>query len=137
MFYGKALLICASRLVAAAGIGAVAAPVDARPSDPVFVTAEQSDYVTRRVSYADLNLASASGQRSLHGRVRGAVRGVCTEVTGGGATSIYLRDYARCSTEAWGGARPQITRAIKRAQDIALTGSSTIASTAITITFAH
>ncbi len=38
-----------------------------------------------------------------------------------------------CDTSAWGGARPQIARAVQRAREIAATGSSTIAAAAITI----
>jgi hypothetical protein len=40
---------------------------------------------------------------------------------------------ARCRGYAWRGAKPQIASAIERAQQIAATGSSTIAAVAITI----
>jgi hypothetical protein len=41
--------------------------------------------------------------------------------------------YRVCSDEAWDGALPQMAQAIARAEEIALTGKSSIAATAITI----
>ena len=87
------------------------------------------DQVTRHVSYADLNLASSDGVRTLNGRVGPAVNSVCTEAVGN-EDHFTMQD---CSVHSWGSARPQIAQAVQRARDIAATGSSSIAAAAITI----
>jgi UrcA family protein len=101
---------------------------------PIVVTAPAQDLVVRRVSYADLNLASFTGEKILNRRVGSAVGDLCNESTGGDTRSLHgTVNMMRCSKQAWTGARPQIARAIQRAREIASTGSSTIAATAITI----
>jgi UrcA family protein len=111
---------------------AVAQPALAK-NQPVVVVANP-DIVTRRISYADLNLASVSGERTLKHRVSGAISGLCSEATGG-QDGYYVTGLARmkCNKTAWGQARPQIANGVQRARDIALTGTSTIAAVAITI----
>jgi UrcA family protein len=102
-------------------------------SAPVFVIAP-ADLVTRHVSYADLNLASIAGERALDRRVGTAVTDLCLDATGGNDGSPKFKmSMIRCSGEAWSGARPQMTRAVQRARDIAATGSSSIAATALVI----
>jgi UrcA family protein len=130
MNYGKALAMCAATLVAAVAIGAAASPVRARPPHTIVVVAHPEELVTRRISYADLNLASAPGERTLNRRVGYAVSSLCNEAVGGDSTSFVYRD---CDSGAWRGARPQISVAVERAREIASTGSSLIAATAITI----
>ena len=44
---------------------------------PVVVVAEPEPATTRRVSYADLDLATRDGERTLQRRVRTAVNQVC------------------------------------------------------------
>jgi UrcA family protein len=105
--------------------------------NPVVVTGMPShDVVQRRVGYADLNLASSAGEKTLLKRVGGAVRNVCDRAIGPGPGpgSILAGADLNCRTEAWEGANPQIARAILRAQQIAQTGHSNIAAAAITIT---
>lgn len=99
---------------------------------PVTVYAPPSEGVrTVRVSYRDLNLASQSGEKMLTSRVGSAVRQACSN-EGGGISSLD-NDYFTCARGAWGDARPQMARAITRAHEIALNGTSSIAATAITI----
>jgi UrcA family protein len=130
MNYGKPLAMCAATLIAAVAIGAAASPVGARPQHAVVVVAHPEDLVTRRISYADLNLASAPGERTLTRRVGYAVTSLCNEAVGGEYTSF---DYKDCESGAWRGARPQISLAVQRAREVAATGSSLIVATAITI----
>ena len=130
MSYSRALSMCGATLVAAVAIGTVAYPLEARPGPTLEVVAHPDDYVVRRVSYADLNLASAPGERTLGRRVAGAVVDVCNEAGGGNSTDLVYRD---CATGAWRGARPQISLAVQRAHEIAATGSSSIATVAITV----
>jgi len=130
MSYSRALSMCGATLVAAVAIGTVAYPLEARPGPTLEVVAHPDDYVVHRVSYADLNLASAPGERTLGRRVAGAVVDVCNEAGGGNSTDLVYRD---CATAAWRGARPQISLAVQRAHEIAATGSSSIATVAITV----
>ena len=130
MNYGKALAMCGATLVAAVAVGTAAFPVHARSPAAVVVIAHPEDYVERRVSYADLNLAAAPGERTLNRRVGAAVANLCNEAVGGNSPAL---DYTRCSNGAWDGARPQITLAIRRAHEIAANGTSLIAAVAITI----
>ena len=65
MNYAKALAMCGATLIASVGLGTVAAPVHARPLGKVTVIAPPRDVYTRTVSYADLNLASLSGEKML------------------------------------------------------------------------
>ena len=133
MGYGKLLAMCAAIAISSGGLFLVASPALGR--SPIVVTAPQPEnLVVRRVSYADLNLAAAAGQSALNGRVAGAVRDLCTEATGGYDSSILLRyNMQSCSREAWSSARPQIAQAVQRAQEIAFTGTSSLAAVAITI----
>ncbi|MFL5239021.1 MAG: UrcA family protein [Rhizomicrobium sp.] len=125
MKYAKALAMCGATLVAAVSIAATAHA----ESQPVTVTGQRSEYVTRYVSYADLNLASATDERVLNRRVGHAVNDVCDEAIG----RVDESNFRACTYDSWDGARPQITRAVRRARDIALTGASPIAAVAITI----
>jgi UrcA family protein len=130
MNYGKALAMCAATLVAATAIGTAASPVQARSARPIVVVAHAEDYVTRHISYADLNLAVPPGERTLNRRVGLAVTQVCDETVGGRSTTFTYRD---CVVGAWRVGRPQIALAVQRAQEIATTGTSSIAAVAITI----
>ena len=119
------------RSISALAIGASAfpaAPTQARTA-PLVVTAPHSDLPTRRVSYADLNLAALDGQRVLHTRLDSAVNGVCTD---GGFPATEL-GFVECRLHAWSGVRPQVANAIQRATEIATTGHSALPVAAITI----
>ena len=129
MNYTKALAMCGAALIAAAAIATTATPLHARPIKNVTVVARPGEYLTRHVSYADLNLASRPDVRTLNHRVDYAVNDVCTEV----AMDSYQFTKQECARDSWDRARPQIERAVQRAREIAATGSSSIAAVAITI----
>ena len=136
MNYAKELTMSAAVMVTAASLFVVASPASGK-SRPIVVTAP-SEVITRHVSYADLNLATAPGEKTLYRRVGGAVSDVCEEAVGGDNGSLEFRfSMHHCSGQAWDGARPQIVRAVQRARDIAATGSSNIVAAAITITISE
>ena len=109
----------------------LAMPSLAAQEKPVVVYAEpQQNIRTVRVSYADLNLAQSRDERQLTRRVAAAVRRVCLYEH---RPALQDGDYYQCAGGAWDNARPQMARAVARAQQIALTGHSTIAATAIAI----
>jgi UrcA family protein len=130
MTYGKILSLSAAAGITAAGLFLVAPPASGKER-PVVVTAP-ADILVRRISFADLNLASAAGERTLNRRVGEAVADLCLEATSGGL-GIFTPFMMKCEKRAWSQARPQIGRAVQRAHDIASTGSSPIAAVAITI----
>jgi hypothetical protein len=63
--------------------------------------------------------------------VTGAVKRVCLFEE----TQVGMQDlgFYSCANDAWDSATPQIAQAVQRAKDIAMTGKSSIAATAITI----
>jgi len=133
MTYDKTL-----SMVAAVGLIAAAASPALGKSTRIFVTAPSPDTVSRHITYADLNLASAAGERTLYRRVSHGVGDLCDEVIGGddGSAASKFNGMA-CSGSAWSQARPQMDRAVQRARDIAATGSSPIAAAALTISIPH
>ena len=109
----------------------VIAPANAQ-REPVVVYGQEDENVrTERVSYADLDLATAPGERKLYRRVSSAVKRVC--VFNDGTRGLQSIGYNICAEGAWDGATPQIAQAVQRARDIAMTGKSSIAAAAITI----
>jgi UrcA family protein len=124
--------------MANAAVIGLSAFVIAQPSiakeRPVVVVAE-TDLATRSISFADLDLASSPGEVILSRRVRGAINSLCLETTGSDGR-FWTLENDHCQTSAWKQADPQIVRAVQRARDIALSGTSAIAATAITIALA-
>jgi len=127
--FSRCVAVGATLLVSSLSTPAVAG------NQPIVVPAPSRDeIVVRHVSYADLNLAAAAGERTLVGRVRYAVNDLCSEVVGGSPRSFMLRPAeARCSGASWDQARPQIDLAVRRAREIALTGKSSIVAAALII----
>ena len=113
--------VTASLLVAAATAQA------AQDHRPVVVYA-QPNLNIERVPYGDLNLAASSDRKTLFGRVGSAVRNVCNFDSTGVAT-----DYRTCASLAWADARPQIDRALEKADHLASLGQPTVAAGAITV----
>ena len=100
---------------------------------PVVVTAP-ADLVVRHVSYKDLDLAEPDGKWALYERVGFAIGDVCTEANHFDNGSFAFRSgLKQCSNTAWDNANPQIARAVQRASELASTGKTSIAATAITI----
>jgi UrcA family protein len=118
-------------IATAAALALSAAPSSPASAKEVTVLRQlpDEDQLTQRVSYADLDLASASDVQRLTFRVRGAVSRVCAPLDQRGT----FAKHSDCTTYAWHGARPQMDRAIARAQQIASTGTSAIAPVAILI----
>ena len=126
MFNRARILLAASAMLIGTG------PALAAQNQPVIVYGEQSDNVrTERVSYTDLDLATLDHQQVLNRRVTGAVKRVCLYRESIGR--IFESNYDDCADAAWDSANPQIAQAITRARDIAMTGKSSIAAAAITI----
>lgn len=131
MEYIKFVSACVAVAITGGSFAIVATPVHAK--SPIVVVAD-ADIVTRHISYADLNLASSAGEATLHRRVGRGIGSLCLEATGGSDAAFMPNVQSRkCRTSAWSQARPQISQAVRRAQDIALTGTSSIAAGAITI----
>ena len=116
----------ASGITIALLVGVASAAV----AQPLMVVKERPDpeAITERVSYQDLDLASAEGVNRLTHRVRGAVRRVCEPLRG-----FPELGQLRCERVARNGAEPQVELAIARAQQIAANGTSSIAPVAIVI----
>ena len=132
MDYGKLISFSVAVLLTS-GVLVLVAPPAFSKERPVVVVADP-DRVTRRVTYADLNLTSASGEAALNRRVGGAIRSLCLEATANGDSNFpFNTDSRKCRTSAWNQAHPQIARAVQRSRDIASTGVSPIVAAAITI----
>ncbi len=58
------------------------------------------------VSYADLNLSSAAGKRTLEGRLKAAAKSVCGAA--GGTSLIESRNIEACRDNVMGATRPQV-----------------------------
>lgn len=124
----KPVAMCGALFLTAFGVTSFTTAAEAKR--PVVVRAQPADSVTRRVTYHDLNLASLAGEKQLNKRVNQAVRGVCFEANGSTSDINILQS---CRIQAWRGARPQVADAVLRAQQIAATGQSLIAFSAITL----
>jgi UrcA family protein len=108
----------------------VAASTSVAQQKPVVVYGGSENTRTEHVSYADLDLTNNKHQKQLNLRVTGAVKRVCLYENSYG---LQETGYYRCADEAWNSAKPQIAQAVQRSKEIALTGHSSIAATAITI----
>jgi UrcA family protein len=109
--------------------GAATAALAQPPSTTVIGPRATEEVRTARVSYRDLNLASARDERILNRRVGNAVVDVCsTDIN-----HFYDLGYPKCASGAWRGARPQIALAVRRAHEMAAYGTSSIPMVAIAI----
>lgn len=123
----KLLMAAAAVVVSGSALLATAGPAHAK--DVTVIAASPDELPRATVNIADLNLASASGQKTMTRRVGSAVRVVCAHEDTGALAS----NYRHCQDVAWDSARPQMARAIQRAEQLAATGSSSIAAAAISI----
>ena len=92
------------------GMVAAAYAAPASGQEPVVVYGEALDANSERVAFADLKLASLSGQKRRHQRVGGALERVCDIDLG--RDGLQDRGYYSCADAAWGSAAPQIAEAI-------------------------
>lgn len=136
MNYGRAIAICGAALVAAVALGTASFAVEAQSIRSVLgAQPDEHGMLTRRITYADIDLASPLGERTLTRRVRGAIGSLCSEATrfDGSVEADDVR--GQCDHATWMEARPQIDRAVHRARDTASTGTSPSIATAIAIAF--
>jgi len=109
----------------------VAASASAAQEKPVVVYGGSENTRTEHVSYADLDLTNNQHQKRLNLRVTGAVKRVCLYEDS--RPGLQDNGYYHCADDAWSSAKPQIDKAVQRSKEIAMTGHSSIAATAITI----
>src|SRR5437899_1902784 len=82
MNYSKAIAACSVTLTGAVALGAAAFSVHAQSIAPVASPPLHVDaFVTRSVTYADLDLALLPNERILNHRVRGAISSLCSEAS--------------------------------------------------------
>ena len=111
--------LCAAVAITASGVLLIASPSAAKEL-PVVVQGEPIQEATvQRVSYADLTLADAIGEKVLKRRVERAVNEVCATANAGG----HFTDRWMCQDLSWDDARPQIKRAIAQARGTVLAGA--------------
>lgn len=119
-------VMCAAASTALVLIVGAAGAATAQQQSTTVIGQRPDDGLSMRVSYRDLNLASARDERILNRRVGSATHIVCEP-------HFSNMDRADCVSYAWKGARPQIAMAVQRAREIALTGNSSIPLVAIAI----
>lgn len=110
-----------------------APPATAEPA-PVVITSPEEP-VVRHIGYTDLDLTSKPGEKMLTARLREAITSLCDEATaenyGGHQEALFI-----CSSRAWRQARPQIARAVQRAHEMAITGTSNVAADEVGLSLA-
>lgn len=113
------------------GAAAMSEPTDR----PVVVVAEpeQEMVVARRVSYADLDLATSDGERALVRRVRAAVKQVCAVEMG--PSALFYAEYS-CRKSTWRDTKPLVGLAIGHAR-LADRGASSTAAAVIVVRVAR
>ena len=124
----RLLSICGA-VAAVSLVGLVTPPTLA--ADRPLAVAASPDIVTRNITYADLDLASAAGEATLNRRVRGAIRSLCSQANGHPTSDWYAGH--DCQMTAWRQVAPQIDRAVRQARDIALTGIAPTVGAAVAI----
>lgn len=129
MSFSKVVTLLSACTITAGGF-LLTSPAFGYDRDVIVKGQRLTEYPTRYVRYSDLNLLHQAGVETLNRRVKTAVRDVCMESVGPNG-DFYIE--MNCRSSAWGGARPQIDRAIARAQQIAANGFSTIAPVTISI----
>lgn len=106
--------------------------VPALGQSPVEVEGHRIDARNQRiVPYADLNLATATGEKKLMSRIRFAVRDLCVEGTN--YSPIDAADLRNCKSDAWASARPQLDRVLAEARSVAAITSGSRAAMTISL----
>lgn len=108
----RAASTAAAGFISVMVVGVATHPADAKTHRDVVVTAVDPVLV-RRVTYGDLNLRMRPDQRQLSRRVYEAADDICNSV------NKKKENQLECFAFAMQGARPQVRRAIKRAELIA------------------
>ena len=120
------------RLSAATAVTVALFAATVASAEPLTVTGHPVDdgALRVRVAYADLNLATVAGEKTLNRRIAFAASDVCAPFD---YASVRFDYFATCATAAKSGAAPQVASAVQRAREIATTGSSAIPMAAITV----
>ena len=98
---------------------------------PVTVYGPAADTFSEVVSFADLNLADRGGRQLLDRRIDAAVSRVCSFSRY--APMLSSDETVNCARAAWLNAQPQVALAVKRAEQLAINGYSTLPQVAIAI----
>lgn len=122
-------LLMGAAAVCVSGLAVTAAAGPAQAQDATVRAAVSEEVPQVKVNIADLQLASATGQKRMNRRVAFAVSKVCNPQYEGALS----RGYTRCLETAWNGARPQMARAIEAAQRYAAAGGTDVAVAAISV----
>lgn len=128
MKYDHLRTMCVLTGATAAILGGAAPAALAQQRDTTIIGERAIEEVRSvSVSYRDLDLATARGERMLHYRVKGAMHQVCEP----DADRNTYRPYFKCLKFAHNGVLPQIDLAVRRAREIASTGTTSIPLVAI------
>jgi UrcA family protein len=84
--------------------------------------------LTKVVSYRDLDITTAAGEKTLMRRVSGAVRFVCSPAT------HYMQE-SSCRSFAWKGARPQLELALNQAKTNPALAAATLSTLRVSAPF--
>lgn len=129
----NAFPLCAAIAATTGAMVALGSPAFSK--NPQITVTGQPDIAIRYVRFSDIDLASPAGEKQLKRRVNYTIDDLCNEATGYFRPTFRYESsvWADCTESAWDQARPQVARAVQRAREIALTGRSSIAATALTI----
>lgn len=95
---------------------------------PVVVTSEE--LIVRHVRFADLDLRASADRNALVRRVQLAVSDACADAVG---PSSLIYEKRACWKSSWADAQPQISNAVRRAQEMAASGTMLTGATVITV----
>jgi UrcA family protein len=76
------------------------------------VSAQVTEPVTKTVSYSDLDLSTAQGQKRFETRIKGAVQQVCTDANSRELKSLAIQQ--QCRVQALNSAKREMKIAIAR-----------------------
>lgn len=130
--FNRVLFARSASLLAALATTSIAVSATASAQEnPVLIQGGTNSARTERVGFTSLDLSQQHDRDRLGRKVGAAVERVCLRDIG--RDGLQDRGYYTCADRAWSSAAPQIADAIQRSRDIAMTGSSTIAVSAIII----
>lgn len=130
--YSRNLVMISSAV--AIGLAGLAADSPALAKGTGVKVYDATGKATLNISYADLDLASIAGRRTLDMRVSQAVSSICSEMTEGSNRTLEAATSLReCQLSAFAKVRPQIQRAVNETRGLSSTSPAPIAATATTV----
>jgi UrcA family protein len=129
----KVIWVAAAVAIASGSTMVLTSQAFAKEQTTTVTAIDDPDMITRRIAFADLNLASMQGEKMLNRRVGSAAISLCRDML---PAADYLWS-SGCQDKVRSGARPQIESAVMRARQIAQVGHSSIAATAITLSISR